>query len=124
MAIYGTAILAICFLSGLALGRLLGAAAGMDADLGGVGLAMLLLIGSTEFLKRRRWFDSASESGVTYWGALYVPIVVAMAASQNVLGALSGGAVAILAGGLTVTGCFVLVGLLARLGQDPTPNQE
>lgn len=124
MAIYGTAILAVCFLCGLALGRLLGAAAGMDADLGGVGLAMLLLIGATEFLKRRGWLEAASEAGIAYWGALYVPIVVAMAASQNVLGALGGGAVALLAGGLTVGCCFVLVGLLARWGQEPAPKQE
>ena len=44
MAIYGTALLSICLLVGLIVGRLLGALVGVDANVGGVGIAMLLLI--------------------------------------------------------------------------------
>ena len=44
MVIYGTALLAICLLVGLILGQWLGLAVGVEANVGGVGIAMLLLI--------------------------------------------------------------------------------
>ena len=44
MTIYGTALLAACHLAGILLGDLLGRALGMKTNVGGVGLAMLLLI--------------------------------------------------------------------------------
>jgi malonate transporter MadL subunit len=115
MTIYGTALLSLCLLVGLTGGRLIGAALGVDADIGGVGIAMLLLIGGCDALQRRGWMKPPTEAGVTFWGQMYVPIVVAMAASQNVLGALSGGVMAIIAGLAAVAVGFVLVGLLVRL---------
>ena len=114
MPIFGTALLALCLLTGLGLGRLIGAALGLDADIGGVGLAMILLIVLGDGLKRRGLFLGPEESRVTYWGQMYVPIVVAMAASQNVRGAIGGGAVALFAGLLVVLLSFGLVGLLAK----------
>jgi malonate transporter MadL subunit len=44
MIIYGTALLSACLLAGLTLGRCLGELLGVDADIGGVGIAMILLI--------------------------------------------------------------------------------
>ncbi len=41
MAIYGTALLAICLLLGVILGNWLGILIGVDANVGGVGIAML-----------------------------------------------------------------------------------
>lgn len=116
MTIYGTAILSFSLLIGLSTGRLLGLLAGIDADIGGVGIAMLLLIFSTDYLKRTGRMSVGSESGISFWGAIYVPVVVAMAASQNVRGALSGGLMATLAGALGTAVCFALVGLLVTLG--------
>ncbi len=116
MTIYGTALLSLCLLVGLAAGRLIGTALGVDADIGGVGIAMLLLIGSYGELQRRGWMKPPTEAGVTFWGQMYVPIVVAMAASQNVLGALNGGVMAIIAGLTAVAVGFVLVGVLVRFG--------
>ena len=52
-----------------------------------------------------------------FWSAVYIPIVVAMAAQQNVLGALSGGPAAILAGIAAVAVAFALVLLLDRFGR-------
>ena len=49
MTIYGTALLAACHLAGIVLGDLLGRALGMKTNVGGVGLAMLLLIVSAVF---------------------------------------------------------------------------
>ena len=44
MAIYGTALLSACLLIGLMLGTGLGHLIGVEANVGGVGIAMLLLI--------------------------------------------------------------------------------
>ena len=44
MIIYGVALLSACTLTGLYLGDLLGAAIGVQANVGGVGIAMLLLL--------------------------------------------------------------------------------
>ncbi len=116
MPIYGTALLSLCLLTGLTVGRLIGAALGVDADIGGVGIAMLLLIIGCDALQHRGLMKAPTESGIVFWGQMYVPIVVAMAASQNVLGALSGGVMAILAGLLAVAASFVLVAILAKSG--------
>ncbi|MNJ58436.1 Malonate transporter MadL subunit [compost metagenome] len=55
-----------------------------------------------------------------FWSAIYIPIVVAMAAQQNVYGALSGGPMAILAGVLAVVVAFALVPVLDRIGRKKT----
>ena len=116
MIIYGTALLSACLLAGLTLGRGLGELLGGDADIGGVGIAMILLILGCDWLHRSGRMKPPTEAGISFWGQIYVPIVVAMAASQNVLGALSGGLMAILAGLAVVVVCFVLVGVLVRWG--------
>jgi malonate transporter MadL subunit len=48
---------------------------------------------------------------------MYIPIVVAMAARQNVVAAVSGGWVAIIAGAAAVAAGLALVPLLARAGK-------
>ncbi|MFO1041156.1 MAG: malonate transporter subunit MadL [Planctomycetaceae bacterium] len=116
MTIYGTALLSICLLVGLTVGRLIGAALGVEADIGGVGIAMLLLMGCCGELQRRGWMKPPTEAGVAFWGQMYVPIVVAMAASQNVLGALDGGVMAAIAGLAAVAVGFFLVGVFVRFG--------
>lgn len=45
---------------------------------------------------------------------MYIPIVVAMAAKQNVIAALSSGWMAIIAGVAAVAASFVLIPVLAR----------
>ncbi|MEC7413533.1 MAG: malonate transporter subunit MadL, partial [Pseudomonadota bacterium] len=44
MVIYGVGLLAACMLAGVILGDLLGQLIGVKANVGGVGIAMLLLI--------------------------------------------------------------------------------
>jgi malonate transporter MadL subunit len=116
MPIYGTALLSLCLLTGLTVGRIIGALLGVDADIGGVGIAMILLILGCDALQRRGVMKAPTESGIVFWGQMYVPIVVAMAASQNVRGALSGGVMAFLAGLSAVGISFVLVAVLAKKG--------
>jgi malonate transporter MadL subunit len=123
MAVYGTALLAICLLVGNLLGTLLGQAMGIDANVGGVGIAMLLLILITDRLRSAGTLTAPTQAGVVYWSSIYIPIVVAMAATQNVPAAVNAGSVALLAGGIAVVASFALVPLLSRLGpkEPPTP---
>jgi malonate transporter MadL subunit len=109
MIIYGTAILAACHLLGIFLGDLLGALIGVKTNVGGVGIAMLLLIFARLYMHKRGLLPATTELGVTFWGAMYIPIVVAMAAQQNVVAALRGGPVALLAafGALLLCACCI-----------------
>ena len=118
MVIYGVALLAICLLTGLFLGDLLGLAIGVEANVGGVGIAMLLLILAANWLNQRRPFLPKTEQGILFWSGIYIPIVVAMAARQNVVAALEGGAAAFLAGAAAVVVCLALVPVISRLGSD------
>jgi len=124
MIIYGTALLAVCHLIGILVGDLLGQALGVQANVGGVGIAMLLLIIARLYLHRNGQLNVTSESGVHYWGALYIPVVVAMAMQQNVVSALSGGPMAVLAAILTVAVCGVFVSLINRMEPDTDRSQE
>ena len=65
-----------------------------------------------------------SEQGIKFWSAVYIPIVVAMAAQQNVYGALSGGPMAILAGIAAVAIAFALVPVLDRIGRKKLEADE
>ncbi len=118
MIIYGVAFLAFCTLAGIFIGELLGKLIGVPANVGGVGIAMMLLIVLGSYLHKRGVLDAKSEKGVEFWSAIYIPIVVAMAAQQNVYGALSGGPMAIIAGILAVVVAFALVPVLSRIGQN------
>lgn len=117
MIIYGVAILAACYLTGVFAGEMLGWLMGVDANVGGVGIAMLLLIYLTSRRSERLALPPITESGITFWSAMYIPIVIAMAAKQNVLGALSGGWMAILAGTAAVAASFALIPVLSRISR-------
>lgn len=116
MVIYGVALLAGCFLGGILLGDLLGVALGVDANVGGVGIAMLFLILISDALIKRGRLKPVTREGVVFWSAIYIPVIVAMAARQNVVAALDGGLMAFVAGALAVVVCFLLVPVLSRMG--------
>jgi malonate transporter MadL subunit len=123
MIIYGTALLAICHLLGIFLGDLLGTLLGAKTNVGGVGIAMILLICARLWLHKRGLMPAQTEMGVGFWGAMYIPVVVAMAAQQNVVAALRGGPVAVLAALGSVVVCAVCVSLINR-GERPAPGTE
>ncbi len=116
MVIYGVALLAGCMIVGISVGELLGKLIGVQANVGGVGIAMLLLILLSDSLRKRGRLNQASRQGVLFWSSIYIPVVVAMAAKQNVLAAVKGGPAAILAGALAVVVCFALVPVISRIG--------
>ena len=55
MIIYGTALLAACHLLGAYIGDLLGLAIGVKANVGGVGIAMILLIAVRIGMRKHGW---------------------------------------------------------------------
>ncbi len=115
MTIYGVALLAICTLLGAFLGDLLGQVLGVKANVGGVGIAMMLLIGVRLWLSRRGALTHGIKIGVEFWAMMYIPIVVAMAAQQNVVAAVEGGPMVVIAAVVTVGLCFGCVALIGRM---------
>ena len=119
MIIYGVALLGVCLLVGVFLGELLGQIIGVKANVGGVGISMLLLIFLSHWRPIKEKLADGAASGVLFWNAMYIPIVVAMAAKQNVVGALSGGWLAMSAGVTAVVLSFALVPILSKASDDP-----
>jgi malonate transporter MadL subunit len=106
--IYGLGILALSFILGQWVGELLGSVLGIDANVGGVGFAMIFLMLLKEWFSRKGWFNVEMESGIEFWNKLYIPIVIAMAASLNVQSAVSSGTLALMAGILPVFLAFAI----------------
>ncbi|MEX2565048.1 MAG: malonate transporter subunit MadL [Cyclobacteriaceae bacterium] len=117
MKIYGVALLAGCFLLGKLFGNFLGAVLDIKGDIGGVGFAMLLLIVSNIFLTKRGWIKKETQTGILFWSSMFIPIVIAMAATQNVNAAISGGWVAFFAGGIVTIALILLVPLISKIGK-------
>jgi malonate transporter MadL subunit len=123
MIIYGTAILAACHLLGVYMGDLLGSLIGVKANVGGVGIAMMLLITARVYLHRRGLMPASTEGGVGFWAAMYIPVVVAMAAQQNVVAALKGGPVAVVAALGAVLLCASVIALINRSASQSTDTR-
>ena len=68
MIIYGTALLAACHLPGIVPGDLLGKAIGVQTKVGGVGIAMLLLIFARRYMEKKNFLPQLTEIGVEYRG--------------------------------------------------------
>ncbi|MGY2291493.1 malonate transporter subunit MadL [Pseudomonas sp. SDO528_S397] len=124
MIIYGVALLAICTLAGVILGDLLGVLLGVKSNVGGVGIAMILLICARLWMNKHGGMTKDCERGVGFWGAMYIPVVVAMAAQQNVVTALHGGPVAVLAAIGSVVVCGCTIALISRTHKgEPLPAE-
>ena len=115
MLVRGVALLAGCYIAGQLLGESLGRLLHIDANVGGVGFAMVLLILSQHWLEKQGLFNSEMESGVLFWSKMYLPVIVAMSAIQNVKAAFSSGLVALLAGIIPVVVCLATMPLISKL---------
>jgi malonate transporter MadL subunit len=115
MVILGTALLAGCYLLGTILGDMLGGIIGVKANVGGVGIAMMLLIAAQHYLRHHGLLRADVERGVTFWAMLYIPVVVAMAATQNVIVAVKGGPIALLAAIGSVGLCAGIIAFINRV---------
>ncbi|MBM3178632.1 MAG: malonate transporter subunit MadL [Bacteroidetes bacterium] len=122
MKIYGVALLAGCYFSGLLIGEWLGMLFGIPGNMGGVGFSMLFLILLTDYLKKTDRFSSDLEQGMGFWNSMYIPVVIAMASIQNVDAALHSGTVALVVGiGCTVL-CFMLLPLMSAAFKNSNPT--
>ena len=124
MLVYGVAVLAGCFITGQIIGEVLGRLLGIDANVGGVGFAMLLLILVNQWMHKRKLFSAEMEKGVMFWSNMYIPVIVAMAAIQNVKAAVSSGMIAILAGIIPTVICFMLIPVITRMSKNKNIDFE
>ena len=115
MLLRGVALLAACFVAGQILGETLGRFLGIQANVGGVGFAMLFLILSQNELEKLGLFHLEMGEGIHFWSKMYIPIIVAMSSVQNVRVAFSNGMLALLAGIIPVIACLALMPLLSKL---------
>ena len=125
MIIYGVAVLAACVIAGKFVGDWLGVLIGVEANVGGVGIAMIFLIAVSHRFRHYIKEYKDTSLGITFWSAMYIPIIVAMAAKQNVVAAVGGGSIALLAGLLAVIASLALVPWLSghKAGQKAGSTQ-
>lgn len=117
MIIYGVAILAFSYIVGQLFGEILGNWLGINANVGGVGFSMILLMLLTDWLRKRDLFSLPTQSGIQFWNQMYIPIIVAMAATQNVKLALTSGIITLLVGVIPVIICFAMIPFLSKFIQ-------
>ena len=124
MVIFGVALLAICMLIGLFFGEIFGLFLGVEANVGGIGIAMIMLVLIVDYLKKRAKLSQPAQEGLGFWSAMYIPIVIAMSANQNVAGALDGGPLAIMAGVAAALIGWMFVPLLSKGGLQTAETVE
>ena len=124
MVIYGLMIMGLCAIVGDVLGRFLGHLLGISANVGGVGFAMLFLVLVTRKLMNKGQLSKMAESGILFWNAMYIPVVIAMAAQQNVVAALKGGWAAVIGGLVAVFLGFLLIRPLTALADTSVSAED
>jgi malonate transporter MadL subunit len=71
----------------------------------------------TDWLRKRDLFSLPTQSGIQFWNQMYIPIIVAMAATQNVKLALTSGIITLLVGVIPVIICFAMIPFLSKFIQ-------
>ena len=122
--IYGVALLAACMFAGSFIGNVLGSLIGLNSDVGGVGFAMILLLLVTNSKTLSKKLPKGSSEGLTFWKEMFIPVIIAMAASQNVYNAISGGAIVIVAGLAAVAASFALLPLINMMANKNAKKDE
>ncbi|MCU0188905.1 malonate transporter subunit MadL [Citrobacter freundii] len=117
MIIYGVGLLALCTLVGVIVGDLLGVLLGVKSNVGGVGIAMILLICIRLWMEKRGVMTVETEKGVSFWGTMYIPVVVVTE--------LSSGHMALFAAVVSVIVCTLTIAGLSRYNKaSPLPKEE
>ena len=107
--IYGVALLAGCMFVGSFFGNILGLLTGLNSDICGVGFSMLLLLLATNSKKINKILPEGYTKGIDFWKEMFIPVIIAMSASQNVVSAIDGGILALVAGIGTVVVMLMLI---------------
>lgn len=124
IVIYGVALLAGCMFVGSFLGNLLGLLTGLNSDIGGVGFAMILLLLLTNSPKITKFLPETYTKGINFWKEMYIPVTIAMSASQNVVSALNGGLLALVLGVGVVLIMLLLIPLFNKFTLKAMVNEE
>ena len=124
IVIYGVALLAGCMFVGSFVGNLLGILTGLNSDIGGVGFAMILLLLLTNSHTINKFLPETYTKGINFWKEMYIPVTIAMAASQNVVSALNGGLLALVLGVGVVLIMLLLIPLFNKFTSKATVNEE
>ena len=122
--IYGVALLAGCMFVGSFIGNLLGLLTGLHSDIGGVGFAMILLILLTNSPKINKFLPEKYTKGIDFWKEMYIPVTIAMSASQNVVSALNGGLLALVLGVGVVLIMLFLIPLFNKFTSKASTSKE
>ncbi len=122
--IYGVALLSGCMFVGSFVGNILGLLTGVNSDVGGVGFAMLLLLIVTNSKKVNSILPKDYEKGIDFWSNMFIPVIIAMSMSQNVVAALSQGWLAIAAGIGVVAVSFIFVPILNKIAPNKADKEE
>ena len=120
--IYGVALLAGCMFIGSYVGNLLGLLTGLNSDIGGVGFAMILLLIVTNSKKINKILPKGYEKGIEFWKEMFIPVIIALSASQNVVSALDGGILALTAGVGVVVVMLLLIPIFNKF--IPTASED
>ena len=122
--IYGVALLAGCMFVGSFIGNILGLITGINSDIGGVGFAMLLLLIVTNSKKASSILPKDYDKGIEFWKNMFIPVIIAMSMSQNVVAALSQGWLALVAGLGVVMVAFMFIPLLNKIAPEKLDKEE
>lgn len=121
MIIYGVALLSFCYFTGNFIGDILGALVGLDSNVGGTGFSMLLLILISDHMLGKGTLSAKAQAGIEFWNGMFIPVIVAMCAIQNVKAAISSGMTPIIGGVVTTLLCMCFIPVLSRIGGKPEP---
>ena len=114
--IYGVAVLSACAFIGSFLGQLLGTVIGLGKDVGGVGFAMVLLLLVTNSKKINAILPKDYTKGINFWKEMFIPVIIAMSASTDVIHALDGGVLALVLGIGVVVIMLLLIPVFNKFG--------
>ena len=126
MVIYGVLLLSLCYFAGLFVGEVTGRLVGLNANVGGVGFAMLfllLLCNYSETVKNSLQNERFSD-GLKFWQNMYIPVVIAMSASQDVVKAVRSGWLAILCGITLTVLSLCLIPFVSRISSSKNKAGE
>ena len=69
-------------------------------------------------MAKRGHLPQVTQFGVLYWSGMYIPIVVAMSAGQNVVAALSGGMLGLIVSVASLIGTVLVIRWLNKSSGD------
>ena len=122
--IYGVALLSACAFVGSLIGELLGLLTGLNSDIGGVGFAMVLLLLLTNSKKVNKILPDTYTKGINFWKEMFIPVIIAMSASQNVISALDGGVLALTVGVGVVIIMLLLIPIFNKFTSKTAQEEE